>query len=265
VKIKFAFLIITISALASVAFAQAVKVTPLKTVYQRAVKKDFAHKKTFVITRPKVSGLSAILNRKIEKAISFERVFDFNLKEEQTEIFWLAEAGYKTEFNRDGILAVALTMDGSGAYPSIYTKHVVVDVKTGLPVKPEDVFSASKTVELVRQLNERLQEAMKLAISEAKKDSAEDGAMVTEMLAEKKFETEHLSHFTASEKGVTFYYDYGFPHVALALEPNGEFFLSYADLKSFIRPDGLLGKFVRYYTEAYERKKNQSSRRQAGT
>ena len=244
-KIKIVFFIVAIFAFASVASAQSLKVTPLKIVYRRAIKKDFAHKKTFVVTRPKISGLSAILNRKIERAISFERVFDFNLKEEQTEIFWLDEAGYKTEFNRDGILAVALTMDGSGAYPSVYTKRVVVNVKTGLPVKPEDVFNVGKTTELVRRLNEQLQKAMKTAISEVKKDSAEDGAMIAEMLSEKKFETEHLNHFTVSDKGATFYYDYGFPHVALALEPNGEFFLSYADLKIFIKPDGLLGKFVR--------------------
>jgi len=245
VKIKFAFGFVFLFALASIAFAQAVKITPLKTVYRRAVKKDFAHKKTFVVTRPKVSGLSQALNRKIETAVSFERVFDFNLKEEQTEMFWLDKAGYATEFNRDGILGVALTIDGSGAYPSVNTKHVVVNLKTGTPVKPEDIFSADKIPEVVRLVDDRLQETMKSAISEVKKDSAEDGAALTEMLAEKRFETENLSHFSVNEKGVTFYYDYGFSHATLALEPNGELFTSYADLKAFIKPDGLLGKFIR--------------------
>ncbi len=226
-------------------FAQTVKITPMKTVYRRVVKKNFEHKKSFTVIRPKISGLSAVLNKKIEDAISYERSFEFNLKEEQKEIFWLENADFKTEYNRNGILAIALTMDGSGAYPSTYTKHVVVDTRTGSQVKPEDIFINSKTAGLVNLLDSRLQEKMKMAIAELKKDSAEDSASLTEMLAEKKFTRENSNHFSINDKGVIFYYDYGFPHVALALEPDGEIFMSYADLKSFLKPGGLLVKFIR--------------------
>ena len=244
-KIKILFIFAVLLSFSAAVFAQTVKVIPQKTVYRRAVKKDFAHKKTFTVIRPKISGLSAALNRKIENAISYERIFEFNLKEEQTEIFWLDSAEFKTEYNRSGMLGIALTMDGSGAYPSVYTKHVVVDTKTGLQVKPADIFANAKTAALVNLLDERFQERVKLAIAEVKKDSAEDAATLTEMLAEKKFTAENLNHFSVNDKGVSFYYDYGFPHVMLALEPGGEFFMSYADLKSFVKPGGLLAKFAR--------------------
>ena len=86
---------------------------------------------------------------------------------------------------------------------------------------------------------------MKQAIVEAGKQNAEDGKELTEILGERKFVAKELNHFSVNEQGVTFYYDYDFPHVAKALEPNGEFFVSYADLKPFIKRDGLLARFVR--------------------
>ena len=244
-KIKILVSFALLLSFSCISFAQAVKITPKKTVYKRIVKKGFAHKRNFTVIRPQVSGLSAAMNRKIENAISFERIFDFNLKEELTEIYWLENADFKTEYNRNGILGIALTMDGSGAYPSTYTKHVVVDTKTGLQIKPGDIFTSGKTAELINLLDNKLQERMKLAVAEVKKDSAEDSVALTEMLTEKKFAAENLNHFSVNDKGVTFYYDYGFPHVALALEPNGEFTLNYTDLKPFIKQGGLLAKFVR--------------------
>ncbi len=244
-KIKIVFVLVALLSFSAVAFAQTVKITPKKTVYKRVVKKDFAHKRNFTVIRPQVSGLSAAMNRKIENAISFERIFDFNLKEEQTETFWLANAEFITEYNRNGILGIALTIDGSGAYPSTYTKHIVVNTKTGFQVKPEDIFASDKSAALTDLLDKQLQQTIKQAIADVKKDSAEDGEALTEMLAEKKFTSENLNHFSVSDKGVTFYYDYGFPHVNLALEPNGELTLSYTDLKPYIKPGGLLAKFVR--------------------
>jgi hypothetical protein len=43
---------------------------------------------------------------------------------------------------------------------------------------------------------------------------------------------------------VTFLYDAGFPHAIQALEPNGNYFFSYAELRPFIKKDGLLGTFI---------------------
>jgi len=45
--------------------------------------------------------------------------------------------------------------------------------------------------------------------------------------------------------GVAFFYDYGFPNVLKALEPEGELRLSWAEVKPFIKKDGLLTRFVR--------------------
>ena len=244
-KIKNLLFVVLLLSFSSICFTQTVKITPKKIVYKRTAKDVPDYKKTFAVIYPKVSGLSAALNKKIENAISYERVFDFKLKEEINEIFWLENADFKTEYNRSGILGIELMMDGSGAYPSLYIKHVVVDTKTGLQVKAADIFISGKINRLVRVLDNKLQKTMKQAIAAAGKQIAEDGKELSKILGERKFLAEELNHFSVNARGVTFYYNYGFPHVAKALEPNGEFFVRYADLKPFIKRDGLLAKFVR--------------------
>lgn len=242
-KIKIVLLAALVLAFSTATFAQTVKVTPQKTVYTRTPKEGFEHKKTFTITAPKISGLSAALNKKAETALSFERVFDLKVEEERTEIFWLEEADYKIEYNKNGVLSAALYVSGSGAYPSEYTKHVVVDLKTGNAVKATDVFV--KLPQLARFADTFLQARIKKEIAARRKDSAEDAKTLREMIAGAKFKPENLEFFGVNERGVSFYYDYGFPHVALALEPENRFFFTFAQLKPFIKPGGLLAGFVR--------------------
>ena len=242
-KLKIVLFAAFVLASSSVSFAQIAKVTPKKTVYKRTTKEGFEHKKTFTINAPKISGLSAAINKKAETAISFERVFDLNIKEEQEEIFWLEEADYEIEHNKDGILAAALTVSGSGAYPSVYTKHVVVDLKTGNAVKAADVFV--RLPELSRFADKSLQERIKKHLADLRRDSAEDAATAGERLEGTKFSPENLEFFSVSDKGVSFYFDYGFPHVILALEPDNKFFFAFAQLKPYIKPRGLLARFVR--------------------
>ncbi|HEX8289484.1 MAG TPA: hypothetical protein VF556_15990 [Pyrinomonadaceae bacterium] len=242
-KIKYVLFFLLFAVFSGAGFAQTVKITPKKTVYKRNPREGFEFKKTFTIVSPKISGLAPALNKKIENAVSPERVFDINIKEEINEIYWLDNAEYEVGYNKNGILSIAVTIDGSGAYPSMYTKHVVVDTKTGNRVKAADVFV--KIPELVRFADKALQTRIQRSIAELKKDSTEDEASMKEMLAGKKFGAENLEFFSVNDKGVTFYFDYGFPHVAMALEPENNFFFAYSQLKPFIKPNGLLNQFVR--------------------
>ena len=66
-----------------------------------------------------------------------------------------------------------------------------------------------------------------------------------EALQNATFGMENLDNFSVNNRGVTFLYDFGFPHVIKALEPSGRYFFSYERLKEHINQDGLLGVFVR--------------------
>lgn len=234
--------LLVILAFSTVVFAQSVKVTPQKVTYKRP-KPLMDFKKTFSVTYPKVSGLTPALNKKVESAISFEKNFDFNLKEEITEIQWLEETHFNVDYNKNGILSITLTVMGTGAYPSTYNKSVVVNLKTGNQVKPQNVFN--DLAKLSAQIKKAQQAEMKKALEEIEREYKEEKDFAAEYFQNTDFTAENLDEISVGDNGVTFIYDYGFPHAAKALEPEGRYFFSWSQLKPFIKPDGLLGQFVR--------------------
>ncbi len=241
-KRKFLLAVFCVCAFSFAAFAQSVVVTPKKITYQRP-KPLSEYKKSFVIVRPKVKGVSLPMAKKIEMTISYERNFDLNIKDEISEIQWLEEADYKVDFNKNGILGIILSVSGSGAYPSIYEKSVIVDLKTGERVLAKDVFA--KLPELAAKGKSAQKAEMEKKIVEIKKEMPEDADGISSFFENADFTAKSLDEFAVSETGVIFWYDYGFPHVALALQPEGRYFFSWAELKPFIKPDGLLAQFIR--------------------
>ena len=131
-------------------------------------------------------------------------------------------------------------MSGSGAYPSSSNKHRLVNLKTGKVVKAADVLKRESLSTIATMVNKAMQAEVKQAIANGDKE----GADLREQLKNQRFQTKHLDSFMISDKGVTFLYDFGFPHVILALQPSGKYFLSYSQLKAHIKPDGALKVFL---------------------
>ena len=77
------------------------------------------------------------------------------------------------------------------------------------------------------------------------KQSGEEKTASKQQVSDLKFTAENFNEFSVSDKGATILYDAGFPHVIQALEPEGRYFFTWTQLKPFIRPDGLLARFVR--------------------
>ncbi len=224
------------------ASAQSVAVTSNKVTYTR--KKPISeYKTTFTIEYPKVKAATPALSRKIEKAISFSSVLDLDLKGELGEYQWLEEADYEMKYNQNGILSIELRMNGSGAYPSGSSKVVVVDTRTGNRVTPAAVFR--NLPGLAATINKSLKKEIAKAIVEIRSDKQNEEPDPEDLFASSRFTVSDLDGFLVDEKGVTFNYDYGFPHVIKALEPDGVFSFTWAELRPFIRPTGLLARFTR--------------------
>jgi hypothetical protein len=60
-----------------------------------------------------------------------------------------------------------------------------------------------------------------------------------------KFTNESFNEFSVDDKGVTILYDAGFPHAIKALQPDGRYFFTWAEIKPFIKPNGLLSRLAR--------------------
>ncbi|HKP69829.1 MAG TPA: hypothetical protein VJV05_11145 [Pyrinomonadaceae bacterium] len=227
-------------ALASMAVdAQTVMIVPKKTIHQRP-RPEYDLKKTFSIRSPIAKASTSDLSQKITAAISPVKVLEINLKEEMGEFQWLEEADYKVLFNQQGVLCVELWMTGTAAYPDSVNKTVVVDIAKGMRVSVSDVLT---DLDKLAPLVKKKQHAEVLAATKAmKKDPDADPKA---LFSETNFTTEDFSEFAVDAKGVTFIYDYGFPHVLEALQPSGKYHFTWAELKPFVRSDGLLARFVR--------------------
>jgi hypothetical protein len=221
-------------------FAQSVVITGKKVTYKRP-KPISEYKKSFEINYPKVKAATPALSKKIEAAISYQSVLGLNLNDELRTYQWLETADYEVLYNKNGVLSISLFMEGSGAYPSSTTKYVVVDLRTGLRATPATAFSnTSRLLALVKKAknNEVAQ-----AIIDIKKDKENNEEHPEDLFKESaQYHPVKLDQFTVSDTGITFHYDYGFAHVIQALQPTGEFFFTWAQLKPYIKAGGLLSR-----------------------
>jgi hypothetical protein len=217
------------------------------TLIRRAsLVKGFPEKRTAKVTYPIVSGLKNLqVLRRVQSLLQVKNVFDSSIDEYRQDR-WLEEFGYKVNYNRNHILDVTFTQSGSGAYPDTHTKHFAINLKDGNVIKPSDVFLSDKSQTLAALVNNKLQGELKKILEElsASKSDPEDSRIAKEAQEPLKFTIENLDEFSIGAKGITFLYDAGYPHVIQALEPNGEYFFSYSELKPFIKRDGLLGQFI---------------------
>lgn len=241
-KIKTAFSLILLCLAALATLGQTVIITPRKTLYRRP-KPIQSFKKTFTIRRPVAKAANPGLSRKITAAIDPIRVLDIDLKGEIGEYQWLEEADYKVLYNRNGILSISEWMEGTAAYPDGVTKYVNVDLAAGRRLAVTDVFQDLRR--LAAMIKKEQAAEIKASIEEMKKDPESADVDPAQLFVDADFKPEDIKEFSISEKGVTFYYDYGFPHAIEALQPTGEYIYTWQQLEPYIRRDGLLARFVR--------------------
>jgi hypothetical protein len=148
---------------------------------------------------------------------------------------------YTVNHNGHGLLDITMTSETMGAYPDAFSEYLVYDLRSGARVRPGDVFS---TFSPIRAL---IQKQVKATIAAAK---ADDPALVddlNQMLGDNpgSVDDDTLERFTITKTGLTFHYSFGFPHVAQALEPNEDMPLTWAELKPFLRSEGLLSPLAK--------------------
>lgn len=242
----FACLLILLFALPTFSQIQSVKIVPRRVVHRRT-NTDADYKKKYTVIYPNVSGINRRLKQKIERNLRYEKTFNYFFTNGLDEEYQLLDkATYRVLYNKNGILNVKFSIDVSAAYESHYDKTIAVNLNTGEIIKPEDIFVRTKLEHLAKKLDKSLQKEIAVAVREVKTDLGEnEGGQVLAQFNEKIFTPVYLDEFEVSDKGITFFYKYEFAHIVRNYEPPGRFFLSYAQLKPFVRRDGLLGKLVK--------------------
>ena len=225
-----------------------ITITPQKITYKRQGRGIEHFKRTFSVRYPIIRGtLKPAVKTRLEKTISYWRVFEITLAETFSET-GLDTLDYTVNYNQNDILDITLTEEFSAAYPSTQNYNLVVDLKTGRQIKFADVFKTATKSKLAQMVDKKLEaekQEILTQIESDKDETKESKDWLKEQIAALSFTAESFNEFRVGSKGVTILYDAGFPHVIQALQPNGEYFFTYSQLKPFLKPGGLLGKFVR--------------------
>jgi hypothetical protein len=218
----------------------------LVLVRSPATVKSFPYKKTATVTYPVISGLTVPVQQRVRALLEFKNIFDYSLKEYREDT-WLDEFKYVVNYNANSLLYIKLNKSGSGAYPDDQSKHFLINLKNGTVIKASDAFVAEQLPALTAKIDRMLKTGLKGILKELadSKSDPEDIRIAREAQEPLEFATENLNDFSVNAKGVTFLYDAGYPHAIRAFQPVGQYFFTYAELKSFIKKDGPLGVFVR--------------------
>ena len=84
---------------------------------------------------------------------------------------WLWETLYQIDYNRNYLLDGDFTISGSAAYPSSSTKHLLLNTKTGLPIKVSDAFNAASLTQLRALVNKKTDAEIAATIKEHASES----------------------------------------------------------------------------------------------
>lgn len=211
--------------------------------------RDFPERRRAVINYPVITGglSNAAVLRKVRSLLQVKNIFDTSVAEYRADT-WLSEFDYRVNYNRNFILDITFTQEGMAAYPDSQTKHFAINLKTGDVIKAKDVFKPDALTTLAEMVDRKLQQEIKGTLNDYTHRSdttLEERQSLREQLEQLKFQVANLDEFSISDKGVMFLYDAGFPHAIQAVQPVGEYFFSYAELRPFIKPEGQLGIFVR--------------------
>jgi hypothetical protein len=224
--------------------SSAVAINSSKVSYERKGKTVTEYKKKFEVNYPKFSNITnPRVKKNLEDTLSYWKNFEMNLEESLGEFTWLDSFDYQVNYNKKSLLDIELIMEGSGAYPSGTVKTLVVNLNTGKRIYINEVFT--NLGQLIVKIDQAQKDEIKDHIVKLKKEYPEDFKSVENLFQNKRYTSNKLDEYSINDKGVTFLFDYGFPHAVQALEPDGRYFFTWAEMKPFIKPDGLLGSFVR--------------------
>lgn len=238
--------IVLIAVSATVGAQDHLIVQPKRVVIIRTGKevRDSPDRRKAIVRYPIVKGLSnASTLRRIQNTLALKNASGSTLAEFRQES-GLLSFDYKVNYNQNYLLDITFSGEAMGAYPETYAKHFLISLKDGKVLKAADAFNPESLATLAHLADQKLKDEIKellQANEEDKSTDADQRSMVKNELSELKFGVKNLDEFSVSDKGVTFLYDAHFRHAIRALEPAGEYFFSYAELRPYIRRNGPLG------------------------
>ncbi|MBC6699559.1 hypothetical protein [Hymenobacter sp. BT190] len=157
---------------------------------------------------------------------------------------------YEVLYNDNYLLSVALTAEYLTAYPSSVTRHATFDLHTGRLLQVRDLLADTLALRQRWQqsINRRIGAHLAALPTNYPELDAEMLADVRQRLhwndstrtATLEANDPRFYDFALTPFGLTLYYDFGFPHVVQALQPEADYLFPYAELSAWLKPKGPL-------------------------
>jgi hypothetical protein len=198
---------------------------------------------------PEIKNISdQNIYNKINKLLDF----DTNLKKyygeafssfDATEYSGIGSMGFFSTYDKNNIISLSFWIETYGAYPDEINFVKNINIKTGDIIDIKDIIDSNKNPLLVNALNIKLQNT----ITDALKEDACTSSILDQFEFGKTYNPDYgkvtekdLASFKIISTGMEFFYDFGFPHVVKACEPNIPIVLTFEELKNYALTDGLL-------------------------
>lgn len=162
------------------------------------------------------------------------------------------QSRYEVLYNNHGLLSVEFTSEYMGAYPSTVKRHATFDLRTGRLLAVRDLVADTLALQQRWQqsINRRVTEHLRTLPQEYPQLET-DTNLLTDVkhrlywndstsTVELQAGEPRLYDFAVTSFGLVLYYDFGFPHVIEALQPDSDYQLTYADIKAWLKPKGPL-------------------------
>ena len=238
IAVVFSFFLPVVFSGVVIAQTNKVVITSKTVIYRRKnyEKDDLKAKFTIIEPQIKVPGNVAV-ERKIRQKLDYKKVFNISTKEDGDDYLDITSLYFKTIYNDAGFWDTQLFYETLGAYPWTNRVELIFNLKNGVIVSAADCFKSSA----MRALAKRVRRKILAEIAQAK---IKYGGFPPES-EEGEYNLSNLDNFSINRRGIAFHYDYGFNFASRSLQPKGDFFFTYAQLKPFIKSNGLLAKFIR--------------------
>ncbi|MEO7112614.1 MAG: hypothetical protein ABI183_19365 [Polyangiaceae bacterium] len=144
------------------------------------------------------------------------------------------------------LITLAITEETMGAYPSSNVLTDTFDLQTGKKIGA-DALKVDQKVALAHLLDKRVHDAWKSKKQELAKAPVKEGECGPDVAngfmdgSGPSFTVALLDGVAATKNGLTFDFDFGFPHVVLACSPAVDLSLTWKEASAFIDPKGPFG------------------------
>ncbi|HEX8428299.1 hypothetical protein [Hymenobacter sp.] len=162
------------------------------------------------------------------------------------------ECRYEVLYNDHGVLSMEFTSEYRGAYPSSVKRHATFDLRTGRLLEVRDLVA--DTLALQQRWQQSINRRITGHLRTLPKDYPQietDPNLLTDVkrrlywndstsTVELQAGEPRFYDFAVTSFGLVLYYDFGFPHVLEALQPDTDYQLLYTEIKQWLQPKGPL-------------------------